>query len=154
LAIIGVPGVLLQEYAIRLGEKVGVKSIGIIGLVLSTISLLIMAIMALGELPSATAVVAVSLVNSIGYACGMAIGQMTFLDMYNRVYAKKLGLKEIDANASAGPIKVVQNLANVFGLVFGGLLLVLGFSFFFFAFALGIGIMLWWTVKNRSHIQV
>ncbi len=97
--------------------------------------------------------VGVALINSIGYACGMAIGQVTFLDMYNRVYAQNRGLKEIDSNASAGPMKVVQNLANVFGLVFGGALLALGFSFFFFVFGAVIAAFLVWTIRNRAHIN-
>ncbi len=49
----------------------------------------------------------------------MSTGQNQFLEIYNRVYANHLKLKEVDANASSGPIKVVQNLANVIGLVFG-----------------------------------
>lgn len=58
-----------------------------------------------------------AVINSLGYACGMSTGQNQFLDSYNRIYAQKEGLAEINANASSGPIKVVQNLANVFGLV-------------------------------------
>jgi hypothetical protein len=49
----------------------------------------------------------------------MALGQNQFLENYNRIYAKTMNLKEIDSNASAGPMKILQNLANVFGLVFG-----------------------------------
>lgn len=49
----------------------------------------------------------------------MAIGQNVFLESYNKIYAEHENLKEIDANASAGPMKVVQNLANVVGLTLG-----------------------------------
>lgn len=52
----------------------------------------------------------------------MSTGQNKFLDTYNRIYAVHEDLKEIDANASSGPMKVIQNIANVIGLVFGGLL--------------------------------
>lgn len=48
----------------------------------------------------------------------MSTGQNQFLDIYNRIYAKEQNLTEIDANASSGPMKVIQNLANVIGLVF------------------------------------
>lgn len=53
----------------------------------------------------------------------MSTGQNQFLDTYNQLYAKEQNLTEINANASSGPMKVVQNLANVIGLVFGGILL-------------------------------
>lgn len=43
----------------------------------------------------------------------MAVGQNEFLSIYNMIYAKQQGLQEIDANASSGPMKVLQNLANV-----------------------------------------
>lgn len=103
---------------------------------------------------SAVSIIAVALVNSIGYACGMAIGQNEFLGIYNVVYAEQQGLKEIDANASSGPMKVLQNLANVIGLVGGGLLLTFGFSFFFFAFAFIMIVTLIWTIKNRTQITI
>ena len=56
---------------------------------------------------------ALALINSMGYACGMALGQNQFLDAYNKIFAKTQNLKEIDANASAGPMKILQNAANV-----------------------------------------
>lgn len=113
------PGIVLQEFAIKLGDKIGAKTVGMIGLSLSSISLLGMAILSIGETPSALSIIGISLINSLGYACGMAVGQNAFLDLYNRIYAKEQGLQEIDANASAGPTKVLQNLANVIGLVLG-----------------------------------
>lgn len=60
-----------------------------------------------------------ALLNSAGYAAGMSLGQMSFLDVYNKEYAEMKNLKEIDSNASAGPMKILQNLANVFGLMLG-----------------------------------
>jgi hypothetical protein len=63
------------------------------------------------------AVLICALINSLGYACGMSLGQREFLESYNHIYAEKMGLTEIDANASAGPMKILQNLANVIGLI-------------------------------------
>jgi hypothetical protein len=37
-----------------------------------------------------------------------------FLEEYNITYAQYNNLKEIDANAAAAPVKILQNLANVF----------------------------------------
>lgn len=117
LAIIGVPGILLQEQAIRIGEKVGFRFIGILGLILSGCSLVVMGFLAMNDSISPIAIIGIALVNSVGYACGMAIGQNEFLNIYNIIYAKDQNLTEIDANASAGPMKLLQNLANVIGLV-------------------------------------
>ena len=154
LAAIGIPGIVLQEVAIKLGQKIGDKNIGLVGLALSGGSLLVMGIMAIGEPPSAMSIILVALINSLGYACGMAIGQNAFLDIYNRTYADHENLKEIDANASAGPMKVIQNLANVVGLTLGGILLVAGFSVFFFIFAIVIIATLVWTIMKRKEINV
>lgn len=63
-------------------------------------------------------ILSLALINSIGYACGMSLGQNGFLESYNQIYAEQMNLQEIDANASAGPMKILQNLANVIGLVF------------------------------------
>lgn len=73
LAVIGVPGIVLQEFAIKLGEKIGETTIGVVGLALSGISLVIMGIMAFLGTTSAIIIIVVALVNSLGYACGMAI---------------------------------------------------------------------------------
>ena len=95
-----------------------------------------------------------ALINSLGFACGMSTGQNQFLDGYNRVYAEHEHLKEINANASSGPLQVVQNFANVIGLVFGGILISLGFSTFFLIFgAMIIGILVW-TIIAKDTIQL
>jgi len=44
----------------------------------------------------------------------MSISQALFLESYNKAFANFNNLKEIDANASAAPSKIIQNLANVF----------------------------------------
>ena len=47
LAMIGVPGIILQETAAKLGAKIGIKTIGIVGLALSSGSLILMGIFAM-----------------------------------------------------------------------------------------------------------
>lgn len=47
LAMIGVPGIVLQETASKIGNKIGIKTIGIIGLGLSAGSLILMGIVAM-----------------------------------------------------------------------------------------------------------
>lgn len=154
LALVGVPGIVLQEFAIKAGQKFGDKLIGIIGLALSGGSLIFMGMLASMDSPSTVSILGSALVNSLGYACGMAIGQNAFLDMYNKIYAEHENLTEIDANASAGPMKVVQNLANVVGLVLGGVLIAMGFHIFFFIFALVVLGTLGWTIVKKSEIKL
>lgn len=77
--------------------------------------------------------------NSIGYAAAMPLAQGEFSDSYNQIYAEKRNLTEIDSNASAAPLKMILNLANVVGLIFGGLLIALvGFNGTFYV----LGVML------------
>ena len=47
-----------------------------------------------------------ALLNSIWYAACMWLSQASFLDSYNKSYADYKNLEEIDANASAAPIKI------------------------------------------------
>lgn len=91
-----------------------------IGLALSGSSLIAMGIFVHG---SDGVILTCAIINSLGYACGMSLGQNGFLDQYNKIYAETMHLQEIDANASAGPMKILQNAANVIGLVFGGIFL-------------------------------
>lgn len=51
-------------------------------------------------------------------------------------------------------MKVVQNLANVIGLVFGGILVSLGFGAFFIIFGLAIALILWWTLTKKEAISL
>jgi hypothetical protein len=88
LALIGVPGIILQETASKIGSKIGVKTIGIIGLALSGGSLILMGIFALSSTLSPVIILSLALINSLGYACGMSTGQNQFLDTYNRIYAE------------------------------------------------------------------
>ncbi len=134
LACIAVPALGLQELAIKLSEKIGVKTVAMIGLGLSGVSLIAMGIFING---GTGVILTCAIINSLGYACGMSLGQNGFLDHYNKIYAETMNLKEIDANASAGPMKILQNAANVIGLVFGGLFLeLMGFRGFFLIFGI------------------
>lgn len=84
-------------------------------------------------------VILCGIVNSFGFAAGMGMAQGGFLDLYNKVYAKKLSFTEIESNASASPMKMLQNFANVLGLVLGGILLaVFDFHGFFAVFGIAI----------------
>ena len=132
LGIIAIPAFVMQEPFIKLSKSIGAFWVTAIGLSLSGTSLLMMA---MADQP--WAIIACGVMNSIGYAAGMGMSQGGFLDIYNKVYARKLNLSEIDSNASASPMKMLQNIANVIGLVFGGILLsIFGYHGFFAVFGI------------------
>jgi MFS family permease len=160
LACIAIPALWLQEIAGRTAAKIGIKTVAFIGLGLSGVSLIGMGIMAFiadGSFTTTTTIIflVLALVNSLGYSCGMALGQNQFLDAYNSIYAKTLNLKEIDSNASAGPMKILQNAANVIGLIFGWLMLeVLGYGGFFALFGMVILGALAWSIMSSDKIDL
>jgi MFS family permease len=154
LACIAIPALGLQEFAAKMSEKIGVKTVAFTGLGLSGVSLIVMGIFASSD-PNAFIILTCAVLNSVGYASAMSLGQKGFLDTYNKVYASTLNLKEIDSNASAGPMKILQNFANVVGLIFGGFILgVLDYRGFFIVFGIIILGALYWSIKNRERIEI
>lgn len=152
LAIIAIPALWLQELASNLAEKIGFKLVAYFWLFISGASLLLLWVVSEAHI---SIIVILAVINSIGYACGMALGQKEFLESYNEIYAEKMALTEIDANASAGPIKILQNLANVVGLICGGFILgVFGYAGFFILFGILILTVLAWSIKNRGEIAI
>lgn len=82
------------------------------------------------------------------------MAQGGFLELYNLHYAKKQNLSEIDSNASASPMKIIQNLANVLGLTLGGLLLaMLSYSGFFIAFGVILVILFIFSMIHRAQLS-
>ncbi len=152
LAVIAIPALWLQEFVGKIAQKVGVKSVAFVGLWLSGLSLICMGIFANS---SGLVIMICALINSIWYACGMSLGQNWFLDAYNKIYAETMNLKEIDSNASAGPMKILQNLANVVWLVLGWLILgILDYRGFFIIFGMGIIGVLIWSIKRKDAINI
>jgi hypothetical protein len=56
------------------------------------------------------------LLNGIWYAACSPTSQWEFTNEYNQIYADKNNLKQIDANASSAPNKMLANIANVIWL--------------------------------------
>ena len=83
----------------------------------------------------------------------MPISQGEFSNEYNITYADKKKLKQIDANASSAPIKMLSNLANVWWLIIWWILIqIFGYMWTFFVF----GWMLIWVsilsiVKKKEY---
>lgn len=47
------------------------------------------------------------------------MSQSIFADEYNKAYSKTMNLTVINADISAAPLKILNNLANALGLIFG-----------------------------------
>jgi hypothetical protein len=149
LGAIAIPAFVAQDFFIRLAARVGKLTVALIGLWLSGFSLI-----CFGLFDGVLFALVFGLVNSLGYAAGMWLAQWGFLELYNLHYAKKQNLSEIDSNASASPMKIIQNLANVFGLTVGGILLaILGYSGFFMAFGVILLVLLTFSILHRSKLS-
>lgn len=97
-------------------------------------------------------ILVLGMINSIGYAAAMPLTQGEFSDSYNQIYAEKRQLTEIDSNASAAPLKMILNLANVVGLMFGGFLLAItGFGGTFFV--LGILVLTLFSLSIFNKVK-
>ncbi|MDD3302410.1 MAG: MFS transporter [Candidatus Gracilibacteria bacterium] len=152
LGVIAIPAFGLQDFFGKLAEKFGEYSVANLGIALSGVSLFFMGVFA--DSGSVIILMSLAMINSIGYACCMSLSQSVFLDTYNKAYAEQKNLKEIDANASAAPIKIVQNFANVFGLLLGGLILaILNYLGFFMCFGLFILRFFYWSLREKKYIK-
>ncbi|MDD2891621.1 MAG: hypothetical protein PHQ95_01530 [Candidatus Gracilibacteria bacterium] len=128
IAVLAIPAFGAQIPLIGLSKKIGTFSVIFAGVLISGISMFFF-----GVFNGFFIILMLGLANSIGYAAAMPLAQGEFSDAYNQVYAEKRKLTEIDSNASSAPLKMILNLANVVGLVIGGLLVaIVGFNGTFF----------------------
>ena len=152
LGLIAIPAFALQEFFWKMGNKFWFLSVALFWLVVSWISLILMWIFSKGW---AFIIMFCAIMNSVGYAAWMSLGQIGFLDAYNKEYAKFMKLQEIDANASAWPMKILQNFANVVGLMLWwfilGILQYTGFFILFWSLIIRVFI---WSLKNKKEIKL
>lgn len=152
LWLIAIPAFGLQSFFWNLSDKIGWYKLSTIGLFLSGWSLITLSFFASGL--NIYIVLFCALVNSIGYSICMSISVASFLESYNIAYADRKWLTQIDANASAAPMKILQNLANVIGLTLGGIILwLVGFVGFFFIFGVSIIWFLIWSIFMKEQIN-
>ncbi len=70
------------------------------------------------------------------------MSQSIFADEYNKAYSKTMNLTVINADVSAAPLKILNNLANALGLIFGGALIsFIGFTGMFLVY--GAAVLTW-----------
>ncbi len=148
LWIIAIPAFWLQWFFSKLAWKFWNLNIANLWLILSWTSLVFMW---LYSNSSILLIMFCALLNSVWYAACMWLSQSVFLDSYNKSYADFNNLKEIDANSSAAPMKILQNLANVFWLVLWWLILfILKYKWFFITFWLFmIWLLIWWITRKK-----
>lgn len=131
IALLAIPAFGGQIPLIALAKKIGTFPVIFAGVILSGVSMFLF-----GVFEGFFLILLAGLGNSIGYAAAMPLAQGEFSDAYNQAYAEKRQLSEIDSNASAAPLKMILNLANVVGLIIGGVLVAtVGFNGTFFVLA-------------------
>lgn len=152
LWIIAIPAFWLQNFFSKQAEKHWIYSMINLWLTISWLSLLFMWIFA--DSKNILLLMSLAVINSVWYAICMSISQSLFLESYNKAFADYNNLKEIDANASAAPSKIIQNLANVFWLFLWWLILAsLKYVWFFIIFWGFIIYLAFWTLKNRKILK-
>lgn len=150
LGIIAVPAFWLQDYFSRLSQKYGVYNVSNAWLVMSWISIFLLWIFS--NTHNILLLMIIALINSIWYAACITLSQAAFLETYNKAYALENNLKEIDANASAAPLKLIQNAASMLWLFFWWIFLDLfSYLWFFIIFSFVIVYILYWTIKNSVN---
>ncbi len=152
LWVIAIPAFWLQWYFAEKAMKKGIFTYSIIWLFLSASSLIWMGIF--GTSGWFYLAMWLALLNSTWYAICMSIAVATFLEAYNIAYAQSRNLKEMDANASAAPLKILQNTGSVIGLFSGWFLLsVFGYQWFFLVFWGFIFVFSIWSLKRKQFLQ-
>ncbi len=152
LWLIAIPAFWLQGFFSKLADKIWIYFIANIWLLISWISLIFMWIFASSN--NVILLMILALFNSIWYAISMSLSVAVFLESYNKISAEKKKLKEIDSNASAAPMKILQNMANVFWLLFWSIILwISGYAGFFIVFGFVIIWFLVWSLKNKEKVK-
>lgn len=150
LWLLAIPAFWLQEYFGKLSDKLGTYFLVNIGLAISWFSLFFMAFIPIEW--NFIIIMTLALANSVWYAICMWLSQALFLESYNKVYAEKNKLDQIDSNASAAPMKILQNFGNVIWLLLGSIILwIFDYTWFFIVFGWFIlGFLVWSLIKKES----
>lgn len=150
LGVLVIPVFVMQNLFAKLSKSIGVFTVITAGICLSGVSIFFF-----GSFSNIGLVMLFGFLNSFGFAATMPLAQATFLEVYNTAYAEKYNLAELDSHTSAAPLKMFLNLANVLGLVIGGMLVSgIGFNQFFLFFGVSLLVILGVSLAWKKKINV
>lgn len=130
IAILAIPAYWAQIPLIWLWNKIWVLKVLLAWVLLSWISVFLF-----WFFETFLIILVLWILNSVWYAAAMPTSQAEFSTEYNNTYAIKKKLNQIDSNASAAPLKMLLNLANVLWLVVWWLLVwIFGYPWTFIVF--------------------
>lgn len=80
------------------------------------------------------------------------MSQSIFADEYNKAFSRVTGSNVVNADASAAPLKILNNFANAIGLIFGGALIsFIGFGGMFIVY--GAAVLFWGIVSITKKVE-
>lgn len=150
IGILAVPAYALQLFWIDKAKTYGKFNIIVMGIFVSAVALFGLSIAGNFEnLIGLFVVMAFGTLNSTGYAASYPMSQSIFADEYNKAYAHTSESNIINADVSAAPLKILNNFANAFGLIFwGALISFIGFSGMFVVY--GSAVLFWGIMSIRK----
>ena len=150
LWLIVIPAFATQFFFIKMSKKTGITNMISFGILLSGFSIICFALS-----NNILLIILFGIMNSIWYAATMPLSQAAFSEWYNKHYADTYELTTIDAESSAAPLKMIGNLANVFGVIWGGIIVwMFSFKWFFLAFGTFMMILLAFTLLFRKKLEL
>ena len=91
---------------------------------------------------------------SFGYLFAMSSAKAQSAENMNEFLAMEKHQKQIDSNASSGPMMLVENAGNIVGPVLGGgMIQIFGFRGFFLIFGILLMLLSWYSLRKFSSIS-
>lgn len=153
IGLLAVPAYGLQMFWIKKADMYGKFKIITLGLFVSATALFGLSFAgSIGGIIGIACIVTFGMMNSTGYAAGYPMSQSIFADEYNKAYAKTMNTNIINADVSAAPLKILNNLANALGLIFGGALIsFVGFTGMFIIY--GSAVLGWGILSLKKKVD-
>ena len=150
LWLLVLPAFATQFFFIKMSKKTGITNMISFGILLSAFSIICFALS-----NNILLVILFGIMNSLWYAATMPLSQAAFSEWYNKHYASINNLSSVDAHSSAAPLKMIGNLANVFGVVGWGIIVgIFSFKWFFLVFGSFMMLLLAFTLLFRNKLEI
>lgn len=118
IALFIIPLFVCQVPFAKLADKIGRPFFMYLGTAISAVS-----VFGFSYSSDVAWIILVGLANSVGYAAAFPTAQAFFAQRFQENYAVLHNTQTVDANAAAGPLKMLINFGNVFGTLIGGVLI-------------------------------